>query len=247
MEIQLSKDINDYLKATEDTYNAFKLRDDPIFSIVSDLHNYITHILEQGFVNQRPIPVMLSMNSYMNYMASVRVAMSGHSSAVFPILRSSLESACYSYLMTQHDNLEQVWLERHAGPLQMKACRDAFSSAVKDVARTLNEKHGQPEGWINEAYQSTIDYGAHPNVKSIMDHIQVDNKKYDDLVEIRLAGVYSADHVMARRSLLACCDIGVVLALIITATDFSVTELFVPRLQDINDRKNQLAHQEFDA
>lgn len=68
-------------------------------------------------------PCLLAMHASMTYLASLRVAFSGHAAAAFPLFRTALESACYAFLTSEDDELARTWLDRNGSEKALKLCR----------------------------------------------------------------------------------------------------------------------------
>lgn len=45
--------------------------------------------------------LMLSLNSFQLLLAGGRIALTGHASAMFPVVRTALESACYAFMILE--------------------------------------------------------------------------------------------------------------------------------------------------
>src|SRR5690606_6785299 len=108
---------------------------------------------------------LLNMYSRMLFCSSVRAALAGDISPLAPVLRASLESACYAQEIQRDPTLQAVWMNRHAGPEQRKQSRRVFGSGVIERAcqRLAANIEGEPR-IITEHYDRLVDYGAHPNV-----------------------------------------------------------------------------------
>lgn len=133
MLLQMDKSVEDYLAFAEERTRAF-LASPPtdLFDLTKEIDSLIRDMCGRVDVN-RPFPLFLCMNAYYLFLASVRSAISGHVSGVFPLARSGLESACYAFLMKDDSALESVWIDRDKGDQQRSACRRAFTSAPKDA------------------------------------------------------------------------------------------------------------------
>lgn len=243
MKFQIHESIDNYLdtadKITADTRSQ-KL---PILTLVRDLHRYFATTLWRNPRDLHPVAVILSLNAHMALLAALRVVMSGHVVAAFPVLRMALESACYSYLIAKNPELGPIWTNRHEGPDQFKACRKTFSSAVIDVSKSIEADSSGSGAWIADCYDASIDFGGHPNVKSVFEHISIKNVSVDDTYHhLSLTGLYSANHWQTCRSLLACAEFGLAIAQVSTLMLTEYDEQHETELQDLSDRKNAIAH-----
>lgn len=242
MIIQINGTMDAYLDTADAITAALREESGPILTLLHDFHDYFATTLWRDADGVAPIAAMLSMNSFMTYLAGVRVAMSGHVVAVFPVLRTSLESACYAYLINKNRKLESVWTDRHKGDAERKACRVAFTGAVAEVAKSV--ERAQPGGgyWLREAYDTAIDFGGHPNFKSVFGHISVEEDRVEDpFYRVNLAGLYGADHWETRRILIACADFALAIAVVLTRALDKPDQRHQAELQILSDRKNAVS------
>lgn len=242
MLVELDQSMDDYIDTTNAITAALREQDGPILQTLHAFDGYFTNTLWRGDSKLGPMAMMLSMNAYMLFLAGVRVAMTGHVNAVFPVLRTALESACYGYLIAKDPDLSAVWTDRHKDPAARKASRKAFGSAVADVAKHVERE--QPGGgqWLADAYDVAIDFGAHPNIKSVVGHVRLQEDTPDDpMFRVNLAGLYGADHWETQRMLIGCLDFALAIAVVLTRALDEPDQLHQDALQALNDRKNQVS------
>lgn len=222
-------------------------------------HNDAMRILEQIhtiFVTElplisddwRPSQGLLNISALMTWLTSIRVATTGHSASTFPLFRSSLESACYAYNIWANPKLEQVWLDRNKDDKALRTSRRAFTSAVKDTAKHLVKRSfvwTGTEDWINTAYDHAIDFGAHPNPKSILPGLSVDDQRNDEMVGVKLAGVYSGDSLESERLLIAAIDYGQLMLLVAGCGTERPNQKIFDSLNLINDNKEKYVADRF--
>lgn len=190
-----------------------------------------------------PFQGLLAMNAFMIYLSAVRVAMSGHGAAMFPLLRAALEASCYAFLVGESEDLRETWLKRNSTPEALESSRKAFRSAVKDTARRIQRKSwvaANTEAWISQAYDDAIDFGAHPNPKGVLPYVSVSEDHPDGYHRVSMAGVYEADSFETSRCLLACLDYGLLMAVILTSCRDETSEETVIALNELNELKEEL-------
>jgi hypothetical protein len=242
MFVDIERGMDEYIDTTDEITLALREENGPILQAVRAFDDYFRTTLWRDTGALAPLPLMLSMNAYMLFLAGVRVAMTGHATAAFPVLRTALESACYGYLIAKKPDLGEVWSNRHKGEAAKKASRRAFGSAVADVAKDVERQ--QPGGgqWLAEAYDLAIDFGGHPNIKSVLGHIRLGEDDPDDpFFRVNLAGLYGADHWETRRMLFGCLDFAMAIAVVLTRALDAPDREHQDQLQALNDRKNQVA------
>jgi hypothetical protein len=178
---------------------------------------------------------VLFLNAYQMFLAGARMALSGHPAAVFPLLRTALESASYGLLMEEDPALSTVWSNRHRSEADKKACRNAFTfekaiACLKDVAPGIY-------ALAKEAYEGAIDYGAHSNPKGVFGHVGIDDTRADGLTAVTHTSLYSGSHHETIRGICACLDFGLAIIGIIALSGPTVTENLAEELQALNDAK----------
>lgn len=207
MRLVLDKSLEDYLNGADETTRTLLAENGPLIQALRQTHDFFPRVLWAHSKQRGAVSQIVAMNSFMLFLAGARTALSGHQAAIFPILRTALEAACYSYLMSEDENLERVWLNRHDSPEALRACRRTFGKAVSHTAKALNEIQTGSGEIVTEAYDAAIDFGGHPNVRSVFGHVSLTEPNEDEVM-VTLAGLYSADNIEVSRSLLACLDFG---------------------------------------
>lgn len=242
MIVEINESLNDYLDKTDAITAALREENSPILQTLHGFDDYFRKTLWRDASGVGPMAMVLSMNAYMLFLAGVRVAMTGHVTACFPVLRTALESACYGFLIAKDPDLSAVWSDRHKDADSKKVCRKAFGSAVTDVAKLVERE--QPGGgqWLSDAYDAAIDFGAHPNIKSVFGHVRIlEDEPEDPYFRVNLAGLYGADHWETYRMLIGCLDFALAIAVVLTRALDNPDQKHEEQLQALNDEKNRVA------
>lgn len=97
--------------------------------------------------------------------AAVRLASAGQIPESYMLLRGAVEAALTAHLIAQRFDLAEVWLRRHDSDASMKEVRALFGygrliSSLREGSADIAEK-------TDAIYQKAIDYGAHPNERSL--------------------------------------------------------------------------------
>jgi hypothetical protein len=238
--------LSDYFDAADETTRELLAEEGPWMSALTMAHDVLARSLWAGEPNIRPAPAALSFNAFTVWLAALRTAFSGHEAAVYPLLRTALESACYAFLMIEDSDLDAVWLSRHEGKKQRAACRRAFTPAAALTAKALgarNETYGE---LTTEAYERVIDFGAHPNPQSVLTHLSFVDAA-DGYEQMRLTTLYGASAFQTRRCILACLDFAIAIALVLAHALAAPGEEISAKLQALNDAKLDLAAEFGDA
>lgn len=163
------------------------------------------------------VPLVLLMNSYGSLLAAIRVALGGHSPPTFMILRGCLESAAYALLATDPPKA-QVYLNRNSSQLDKNNCAELFTfgQAMKCLP---DQKLARIARF---AYNNFIDFGAHPNAKSIFNHLKIAQRE-NGLVALSLTFLYDSTSSSVVQTLMACLETAIVV-LYIAQYIFPVSE-----------------------
>lgn len=238
---QIDSKLVDYVATGDEITTQWLKSGSPLLEAIEQIHDFFPQTLWKGDVELTPHQAMLSMNAFMLYMSAVRVSLSGHVAATFPLFRTALESACYAYVMGEDRSLETVWGDRHRGDEQRKLCRRKLSTAVSDAAKLIEATQPSPgvAAWINEAYDSAIDFGAHPNPKSIFRNVEEPQDAGDHWL-VPLIGLHSSESSEGSLSLMACLDYGLVIAVVLSHCVGGERPGVAEELHRLNDLKNDL-------
>jgi hypothetical protein len=182
------------------------------FNLIIDVDQLMSAVWT-GNLPSNPIPLFLGANGQMLFHVAVRTAISGHVAAIYPPLRAALESACYGFLISKDPVLFQAWADREKGEAQRKACRKAFSSAVTDAAKDLSKVEASLAQYIQNLYEESITYGAHPNVSSVLANVSRPTDGGDHW-RVNFGRIYVAGDGEIEHALLACAEYGLVVAYI---------------------------------
>ena len=250
LKIETLPPFEEFFAKSEESTNQTLIEHREAVKILRRIHGTFHQILEATEKEAKVGQVLLLMSAMMTWLASIREASTGHLSASMPLFRASLEAACYAYRIWEEVELYDVWLNRHNNEESRKLCRKRFSSAVRDTARNIVNRDFVwcgTEEWIMTGYENAIDFGAHPNLKSIQTSLQVDEHRIDNMVSISLAGVFGSGSFQVKRLLLASIEYGQQVTLIGACCTDDPDEQVLKTLEDINEKKEAYIEAEFEV
>ena len=248
MLIQIPQTFDNYFDAANETTNELLASKSSLMAAVRTYYSFFRTELFAGENVLSPVQAPLAMHSFLMYVSSMRVALSGNPTAIFPVLRAALESACYSFLIGEEPELGSLWLKRHEDTDALKACRRRFTSAVKEAAKRIQAKERVVEGtqeWVNDVYDAAIDFGGHPNPKAILPFIGLEHQSFDGSVRMSLGGLYSSTSFETNRALVACLDYGCVIALMLVFSRKDPSDEDILALTELHDLKEQVVAESF--
>lgn len=119
---------------------------------------------------------------------------------------------------------------------------------MKKTAVEIQKKpwigHGTDD-WINELYDAVIDFGAHPNAKSVLPYLSIDDDRNDGHATVSLTSLYGAEAHTTSRCLVACLDYGLVIAVILTSCVSIPSDEALTSIREMNEIKEMLVSEQF--
>lgn len=233
--VEMDGGMDAYMAAAEETLAELLVSDSALVAALREYDRFFrTRLFAQG--PSDPIALVLFMNAYQLFLAGARVALSGHCAAVFPLLRTALESAAYGGLIVRNPALGEVWTGRHRGDAERKACRKnfTFEKAILPLENRAPEIHALAV----LGYEGAIDYGAHPNIKGVFGHVSLDDQREDGFTAVTHTSLYGSAHIETIRGLCACLDFGFAIVGIIALSGPTISDDLVDGLQALNEAKN---------
>lgn len=228
-----------YLTAGTENLDEILEAGSPFLTMMDDLDSFLNQYVSGPSVQiDNPIIHLMRTNARFLLMTGFRIGLTGHVAAIFPVLRTALETGCYALLMSKSDSLPEIWLSRNSSPEGLRACKNAFNKPIKDAQKLVDEHDPILGAWMYELYESTIDFGAHPNAKTVTLHTRISDE--EGMTRLDNIGLYGLDNYGYECGLLACVELGLATALVLSMTHDKVTRDAVQALQALNDRKNEL-------
>ena len=206
--------MSDYLTATDSIYAAHKTNPPLTMPLVHALDALFSQEIFVGERDIGPVVHLLASNAVELLFNAIKQALSGHTSAIFPVLKPALESACCAYLISKDNSLAAIWVNRHVNKAASKASRDAFGRAVHCAAEKLDSDLQGTGSLLKELYQTLIDKGGHPNPEGILPYISTPEWG-DDLI-LKTEALHQANSRQINWAILNCCAVGIRIAFIIS-------------------------------
>lgn len=247
MQFKLEQSLRDYIAAADETTQKLLSTGSSLVAAIEQVDDFFRSFLWAGDdIDVSPTQALLSSHAFMTYLSAVRMTLSGHPVSAYPLFRASLEAACYAFIMSVNHDLEEIWTHRHKSEEAAKLCRRRFNGAVAEAANIFSEDEsaGDFGDQIREAYQSSIDFGAHPNPRSIYHHVRLPESTADRQ-PVEHIGIYSPNSFEVKRTLLACIEYGVLLASILANVPVTPRDGLLEKLSALNDLKERVLREHF--
>ena len=112
------------------------------------------------------------LRSHSSFRSACELATSGQVAATYPLLRICIEYAGYCLHIHKNPELGEVWLRRHdENEEAFRAAKKNF--LIKNIKETIETTNQHTAKIFDTIYQRTIDFGAHPNERSITGNTQL--------------------------------------------------------------------------
>jgi hypothetical protein len=183
-------------------------------TLLQDCENTIVSLVLNGWRASKQVGLPLALNAHFMFLASVRTAISGHPAAIFPTLRTALESACYALLIADDARLSDIWRSRHKSEKNLKDQKKAFSSAVAQATEQASKRDEHMSDFVKAMYEASIDYGGHPNPRAMNGHLQFGPGGVDDIAEFGC--LYQDADPRTGMGMIACAEFGVAIAFLLS-------------------------------
>ena len=117
------------------------------------------------------ILAMLFIRCHGAFRTAAGLAMSGQAAEAYVQCRAMLEYAAYAVHIHRDPSLGMVWLNRHQDEAGMKASKKAFQHVIVLASVTAANQHAAKR--FEDLYQRTIDFGGHPNERSVTGNMKM--------------------------------------------------------------------------
>jgi hypothetical protein len=137
--------------------------------IFNDVLKLLSHSDFKGFVS-----MSLFARAYSCFVGAVRLSCSGQVTETWVLLRACIENSLYAFYIAGNPEYATIWAERGESEDHKKNCRKVF--AIGNIWKVLGEKSPSLTKAVKDYYDDTIDWGAHPNERSLFSNLE---KKQD--------------------------------------------------------------------
>lgn len=193
-----------YLEIADETAAEVRNSNNEAFLLLEECADHLNKLLRSPLKEADEVVWQLAANSCFVFFSAVRTAISGHPTAIFPLLRTALESACYALVASSDKKAALLWEQRNISKNKKNLHRNSFSPAVSNAIKLVEVDCETMGKYIDALYESAIDYGAHPNPRSIVRHVKKSEENKRDIDMGCLYGLGSEINA----GLVACLDFG---------------------------------------
>ncbi len=145
------------------------------------------------------------MRAHACFLGAARLVLSGQATETYACLRAVLENALYGFYLSRNPASCETWLRRNESDAAKRAVRDEFT--IRRLLEALKAADAQ-EGNVAEAlYNETIDYGAHPNERALIQAFKME--KGEGRIEFQVGYLAGGDSPASLLALRRAAQVGV--------------------------------------
>jgi hypothetical protein len=119
------------------------------------------------------LPATFLLRAHFSYRGACRLVLSGQIPEAYMVLRGSLENSLYGLFLHTHSEKAETWLRRHDDDASKKKVRDEFK--IGPMLALLESKDAATGKAVQDLYDRTIDFGAHPNELAFTSNARVEH------------------------------------------------------------------------
>ncbi len=123
-------------------------------------------------LNQSPELVcgFLLIRTHSSFLGAARLCLSGQLAEAYMVLRGCLENALYGLYVAGNTSRQEIWLRRHEDEASRRRMQKEFT--IRNVMNHLQSVDPTSQHVAQTLYDRTIDYGAHPNERSVTTQVK---------------------------------------------------------------------------
>jgi hypothetical protein len=140
-----------------------------VFRRLRDINEAFSLITENLDYTREWFPAFFLFRAHSTYLAAVRLATSGQSPEAYMILRGCLENSLYGFCIYAKPELADVWLRREENQGSKRRFDKHFK--IGQIKPVLEQSDPHLAKAVQEFYDRTIAFGAHPNPNSILTNL----------------------------------------------------------------------------
>jgi len=135
--------------------------------LLSDCTQFAVEIIKEN----PDTSILLLVSSYNNYLACISLSASGHCLPSYPVARAALEFSLYAWYLKNHEDSVVRWHKKPSEYKEIRKWTKEFS--FSHINNKLKEIDNALSQWSSYIYETTIDFGAHPNKTALYSNIEI--------------------------------------------------------------------------
>ena len=163
---------------------------------LSQIDECYTRIGSEWISPTNLVTALLFFRCHAAFRATCEHAMSGQVIDTFVSIRNLIETAGYALRIFRDPGKDEIWLRRHDDEASMKAAKSEFT--IANVRKSIRAANRLGEDVFRMLYERSIDFGGHPNERSItgsMSHVKEESRSNYQLLLLQGDGL-PLDHAL---------------------------------------------------
>lgn len=158
----------EYVEGTRSNARNVLSRYAPFITVLNTLNSAYESFLPALGSSGEGAALFVAM-SHAAFLTAVKLAVSGELLPSYMVFRGCLEDALYGFYLFHHPELKKVWSARQESEAAKNKVRDEFPiGRMRKFLTERNQAVGEQFGLV---YETTIDFGAHPNALALTAHL----------------------------------------------------------------------------
>lgn len=183
--------ITKFLEDTRGNSFATFVKDKPFFKCLVDIENLFHSAIDCMENSEHWFPLLFFLKAHSAFLAAIRLGIATQTPEAFMVLRGVVENSLYGLYIYKNPKLAPIWLSRHKDKKSMEEVKEKFK--IGFMLQALEITDPALEKAARELYDRTIDYGAHPNERSLSLALKRTNLKDGFKLDLR----YLTDDALA--------------------------------------------------
>jgi hypothetical protein len=187
----------------------------PIFALLQRIDGAVRDMegaVEKDNVQEleRVVPRLLAVRTHGSFLAGMRLAMSGQLSESCAVLRGCIELCWYALHIAKDPKAPDranIWLNRGDDVQSKRKCQNEFRVSNMRSTHELIDRATAKQ--LREFYEVTIDFGGHPNEKSLFGTMSRSETENETNYKVGILSFHEPHLVVASLRLAAGVAIGV--------------------------------------
>lgn len=138
----------------------------PQYNCLNEIHVTYRKIIDNLINSPEWFASFFLMRAHASYIGGVRLSLSGQVPEAYIVFRGCLENSLYGLYVSRRPNTQEIWLRRHDDESSKRRCKNEFTT--RNVFQCLESVDKKIHHIAQQLYDTTIDYGAHPNERGLM-------------------------------------------------------------------------------
>lgn len=156
-------------RASQNTYATY-VRNRKSYDRLKQINDIFLELNQHWISSDDILCSFFFRRSHASYLGAIRFSLSCQIPEAFLVMRGCLENALYGVYTHDNNEKQHIWISRDKDPSARKKVLNEFK--MGNIFNFFEKVDSKTCAVAHELYDSTIDYGAHPNRKAVLGSIR---------------------------------------------------------------------------